>query len=206
MRNQVTIDLEAKDITNLVKDERFIPYKITNDNKFFSMAIAIGLVIIFTLVSVAQMIEWKPIDNFIAFQDIQRNFNNWTSVINDFQTLESNKIQTLVSSMSNYNQVTCVDYGAYYIPLFFNNITINSQNFLLPAAVRRGNGDGWSVTKSSTNDPAAFQQCLYVASELSDSTVTCGLDMYNKLGYGGYLNQGHWCNTARDKLYAIYKN
>lgn len=205
-KNRVIIDLESADLSKLITDQRHIPYEVSNSKQFVSMALAIGLLVVFTIVSIAQMIQWQPLDNFIAFQDIQRNFNTWTKVLGDYQSLESNKIKTLIPSMSNYNQVVCIDYGAFYMPMFFNDITIENTSLLLPAAVRRGNGDGWAVTKSSTNDPAALQQCLYVASELSDSVVTCGVDMYNKLGYGGYLNQGHWCNTARDLLYNNYKN
>ncbi len=206
MSNRLVIDLEAEDISTLVRDERYIPHEIANTHQFQSMAMAIGLLIVFTIVSLAQMLQWKPLDNFIAFQDIQRNFNTWTSVLREYQSLESNKINTLIPSMSNYDQVTCIDYGNYYMPAFFNSIILDDEHLLLPAAVRRGNGDGWAVTKSSNNDPAALQQCLYVASELSDTVVTCGIDMYNKLGYGGYLNKSHWCNKARDLLYNAYKN
>lgn len=203
--NRVVIDLEENDISKYLRDERFIPHEVTNDKHLSAIVISIVLLVCFTVISIAQMIQWKPLDNFIAFQDIQRNFNNWQSILGDYQSLESNKIKTLIPSMNNYNLVSCIDYGTYYLPMFFNAITIDGEGLLLPAAVRRGNGDGWAVTKSSPNDQAALQQCMYIASELSDTTVTCGIDMYNKLGYGGYLNKGHWCNTARDLLYNYYR-
>ena len=203
--NQVVIDLKSKDLSTLITDKRHIPHEVSNAKQLTSVILGIVLLTCFTVISIAQMLQWKPLDNFIAFQDIQRNFNNWTVILSDYQNLESNKIKTLVPSMSNYSQVVCIDYGTYYMPMFFNTITIEDKTLLLPAAVRRGNGDGWAVTKSDNNDPAALQQCMYIASELSDVVITCGLDMYNKLGYGGYLNKGHWCNKAKDLLYNFYR-
>lgn len=198
--DQIVIDLYPIK----VNDIKHIPQELSNKKEFLFTFISIGLLIIFTLLSIAQTLPWKPLDNFLAFQDIQRNFNKWNSIISQYQILESNKIVALKPSMSNYNRVMCVDYGTFYIPIFFNDLTLNGESRTLPAAIRRGNGDGWTVTKSSNNDTAAYQQCLYVASEYIDSVITCGTDMYNKLGYGGYLNSGHWCNTARDKLYQLY--
>lgn len=204
--NKIVIDLQTTDLSKLILDERNIPLEINNSKQLLSVIIGIALMITFSIISVAQILRWTPLDNFIAFQDIQRNFNNWTKILSDYQTLESNKIKNLVPLMSNYNNIACIDYGTFYLPIFFSNITLDGQTYLLPTAVRRGNGDGWSVTKSDSNDPAALQQCLYVASELSDNTITCGIDMYNKIGYGGFLNKGHWCNTAKDLLYNYYKN
>lgn len=212
MSNKIIINLEPTSANDAINTIRNIPLEVTNRSNIITSIITIILLGVFTLVSVAQVIQWKPLDTFIAFQDIQRNFNRWRKTIEDYEVTESNRIKSLIPSMSNFNQFTCVDYGTFYIPItFMNNYRgaerqHNDGKLLLPTAVRRGNGDGWAVTKSASVDPSALQQCLYVASERSDSLITCGSDMYNKLGYGGYFNQGHWCNVARDKLYNVYKN
>lgn len=202
--NKVIIDLGQQDIKSLVQESRYIPHEVDNRRSLYSIATGVVLLIVFTLISIAQMLEWKPLDNFIAFQDIQRNFNNWNKVISNYEELQSHEIQALVAGLSNYSNFVCIDYGSYYLPAHFKSSSIDNTLRILPSAVRRGNGDAWAVTKSAGIDTAAYQQCLYVASELSDREITCGSDMYNKLGYGGFLNQGHWCNNAKDLLYQYY--
>lgn len=204
--DRLVIDLDSVDPSKAITDTRYIPQIVYNNKNFLIISTTIILLILFSLLSIAQILPWTPLDNFIAFQDIQKNFNKWSKVIDDFQVLESNKITNLKPYMRNYNQLACIDYGSFYLPITFSNYTgSDGKTLILPTAVRRGNGDGWMVTKSDVNDPAAYQQCLYVASEASDNLISCGLDMYNKLGYGGYLNSGHWCNEARSKLYTYYK-
>lgn len=178
---------------------------IVDKQNILVVTVAIMFVIGFVIMSMLQIYRWQPLDIIKAYEDIQDNFNRWQSVLVDYQQLESNKISGLVPYMEDYRNFTCVDYGSFYIAIKFDTYTYSDNNLLLPIAVRRGDGDAWLVTKSATNDPAAYQQCLYLISERSDNTITCGVDMYNKLGYGGYLNSGHWCNLARDNLYQAYQ-
>jgi len=199
--NIITIDLEPQVATEAIKSLAYLPHRVIDTNNLMVSGVSIFIMVCLTLIAIAQIIKWKPMDTFLAFQDIQRNFNKWSSIIATYQQLESNKITNLTPSMSNYNSISCVDYGTFYIPAYF----ASNNGLLLPTAIRRGNGDAWMVIKSDPKDPAALQQCLYLASEMSSNTVTCGSDMYSKLGYGGYLNNGHWCNSIRDKLYDLYK-
>jgi hypothetical protein len=202
MENKVVINMKPQMASEAIKSYSYIPHEVVDTNELIVEVVAVGLILILTILSIAQMIKWEPLDTFLAFQDIQRNFNKWPSILSDYEILESNKISNLKIYMKNYNTITCVDYGTYYIPAYFQS----SNGLLLPTAIRRGNGDAWMITKSDPNDQAAYQQCLYLASEMSNNTITCGSDMYNKLGYGGYLNNGHWCNSIRDKLYNIFSS
>ena len=200
--NKVVIDLKPQMLSEAIKSLSYVPHEVIDTNELIVKTVAIGIILLLTIISIGQITKWEPIDTFVAFQEIQTNFNKWPSIVSQYEVLESNKIITLKPYMSNYNNIVCTDYDTFYIPMFFQTV----NGLMLPTAVRRGNGDGWIITKSSKVDTAAYQQCLYLASEMSSNLITCGSDMYNKIGYGGYLNNGHWCNEARDKLYNIYSN
>ena len=90
------------------------------------------------------------------------------------------------------------DFGTYYTALRLNSATY------LPEFIRRGNGDIWKVNKAADKDTSALQFTKYLIYTNSSNTITCGLDMYNKLGYGGYFNSNHPCQLALDVLLQYY--
>ena len=159
------------------------------------------IIVILSVICYLQLSGWTPLDNVFAYESILKNFNKWGRLVSAYEQTQSLQNNTLVPYMKDYFKLVCVDTGLSYIPMAFQL----ENNLLLPAAVRRGDGDAWQVTKSAPTDTAAYQQCLYVALNKADKMITCGSQMYELLSYPGYMNSGHWCNAATSLLYNKYK-
>jgi hypothetical protein len=183
--------VDLRDIKNY--NEFYLPNRLA----MFIMVIVFSVCIVG--VSVLQLSDWEPIYTVNRFQTIQTNFTSQYSLISEYQKLEAAKMQNILPSMNNHEFYQCVDYGSYIIPMRVNPITF------LPQAIRRGNGDAWLIQKSATKDIGASQFCEFSIMQYGSNTIQCGLDMYDALGYGGYMNNGHWCTSARQKLYNLLK-
>jgi hypothetical protein len=168
-------------------------------NKLLSLVSIVLFSGIVVIIGLLQLSDYEPIATVNKFQIIQSNFSSQYSLVKDYEKLEVAKMQNLVPSMRNYQNYQCIDYGSYILPLRVNPISF------LPEAIRRGNGDGWQIQKSGNVDVPAQQFCSFLIMEYGSNTISCGLDMYEKLGYGGYLNNLHWCKSARQLLYNLLK-
>lgn len=183
------------DLRNIDTYQEF--YK-PNRLSMIMMVLIFSAIIVF--VSLLQLSDWEPIYTINRFQAIQSNFTSSYSLISEYQKLESAKMQNILAGMQNYELYQCVDYGSFIIPM-----RVNPKTFL-PEAIRRGNGDGWAIQKSASNDIGASQFCTFIIMQYGSNTIQCGLDMNDKLGYGGYLNNGHWCESARQTIYNLLKS
>jgi len=186
------IQPESINITYLHRDEE---RKIASKDRGL-IIISCFFIIISVIIFLIQSFNLNAISEVKTCRRIQNNVNRWGNTINDIT--DSNvitgkqKALQIVTDGFNYQ---CYDYGIYYLPMKLNNTTY------LPEAIRRGNGDGWMIHKSDTIDTSALQFCSYVIVKYNGNTITCGSDMYNKIEYSGWLETGHWCQSALDKVY-----
>jgi hypothetical protein len=165
---------------------------------FFITFILLTLSVFFLILYCYEPEDWKALKNFTL---IKNNMSHWKKNIIAKSNIESTRGKRLY--LQNPNQDSqifkCYDFGLYYAASRLNGITF------LPEFIRRGNGDVWKVSKSVNTknkyDKSAHQFCQYLTFKNSDNIITCGLDMYNKLGYGGYFNFGHPCQTVLDQLF-----
>ena len=152
---------------------------------FISIVIAFG-----------QLYDYRPIVELNKFKRIKHNMSNWKNNIIEKTGIESNRGKKLFLQL-NDNTIYSFkpyDFGNFYTAMRINNVTY------LPEFIRRGNGDVWKVLKAAENDTSAKQFAQYLILTQSSNYLTCGIDMYNILGYGGYFNLNHPCQNALNIL------
>lgn len=159
---------------------------------FISCILIAISIIIFTI----QIFNPEMLRQIMKCKRIQKNVSKWSKIINEITSVEITKGKQVALQINNSGfDYKCYDYGPYYIPFKLNPLTY------LPEAIRRGNGDGWVISKSSDVDLPALQFCKYIILKYPSNTITCGMDMFDKIKYSGYFEVGHWCSTALDKIY-----
>ncbi|QRY18957.1 ORF-87 [Teiidae poxvirus 1] len=155
---------------------------------FFFLLLVISVVLFFLQIS-----NNRFFNNLAKYVRIKKNLSSWKPLV-----IQKSKINGELGKHAALNRpdllrFKCMDFGNYILP-----IRLNGNNFL-PEAVRRGEGDGWMVKKAGKEDPAAEQYCEYILNNYKD-TITCGNQMFNILGYSGYFETGHWCQTYLDLI------
>ena len=187
MNNYKIVDGEKSDLNYEIKHSNV---KVMSKDRGL---VYVTCILIFTslIIFILQVFDIDIIKQLRLCKRIQRNVNTWQGVINNIteSNIIAGKQLALKINASGLN-FYCYDYGSFYLPMRLN------PNTYLPEAIRRGNGDGWSIAKAATIDPSANQFCTYVISKYSTNTITCGTDMYSKIQYSGWLETGHWCQTA----------
>lgn len=169
-----------KNITNRVSKSEFL----------FTLLILFIIFIISICFSILQYFEWEPLEVLAKFKRIKKNINSWTSITKEKTAIEANKGKLLYLSKKNVANMQCLDYGNYYIP---GRI---SKDSYLPEFIKRGNSGPWVIQKANKIDESARQFCYYVLNKYSSNTITCGIQMYEELGYSGYFLNDSPCENA----------
>lgn len=181
--------------------EKNIDYYRSSVSKFkeykgyMTYIFSIAFIIISTLFFALQAFQWDPLIQLEKFKRIKKNIGNWQQLIIEKTDIEINKgkakaLQLKPSSFS----YACYDYGNFYAALKLN------QTSFLPEFILRGNGDVWKFRKADNKDIPAMQFCEYIILKGNYNTAQCGTDMFDKLGYSGYFEFNHPCQTALDVL------
>lgn len=164
-----------------------IDTKFFNKTKFIFLIILIFIIfLISVLVCILQNFDWEPLKNLNTFKRIKKNMNSWNTIVNEKTGIEINKGKLLYLSKPDVINFSCIDYGLYYTAG-----RLNDSNFL-PQFIKRGNSGPWVVKKASSVDESAKQFCEFllvknINKNINDILITCGKDMYDKIGYSGYF-------------------
>lgn len=191
------------DQTTIVFDNKTLEYrqtgnKIIKKNNLFVILIIL-FIIFFLSVTYSLLInfEWEPLKALEKFKRIKKNMNSWTSIVNEKTGIEINKGRYLYLSKPSVGDFQCLDFTNYYVP---GRISPNSY---LPEFVRRGNSGPWVINKATTGeDLSAKQFCTFLLNKYVtqsnnlDNLITCGVDMYEKLGYSGYFINNSPCENT----------
>lgn len=160
---------------------------------FFFMTVSIILALL-------QYYGYEPLVQLDKFKRIKANMGKFrTNIIEKtaIETTRGKRIALTINDPSIY-QFECLDFGDYFAALRLDGSTY------LPQFIRRGIGDVWKVNKSLkegvSKDTSAEQFCEYIISHYQNDYLTCGVEMYDELGYGGYFNPNHPCQYALDIL------
>lgn len=187
------IDVDKKKSKYIYVDE-YIQFRLSFFAQFLIILIILTISIFFFFLD---FYEHPFIKNIRYITRIKKNLNNYTSVINEKIAIEKLKTkQFYLSSTNKYNSFTCIDMGEYYVAGKINS------NVFLPEFIRRGNGGIWKVLKGDEKDEPAEQFCNYISSSIT-SSIICGNDMLNKIGYTDYLDVGSPCNNFLKFLFQL---
>nr|WGO62700.1 entry-fusion IMV protein [Wadden Sea poxvirus] len=146
------------------------------------------------ILTICTIILWFQVSDNSIFSElykynrIKKSVREWKPLIESKTKLESDKGKLLSLSNPELLNFNCIDLGDYFIAVRLDNKTF------LPQAIRRGEGDAWMVQKANKIDISAMQFCKYLIKNKSDNIITCGTNMMNELGYGGYFIEYHWCS------------
>lgn len=168
-------------------------------DKFYIIFIFIVLIFIISFsYTVLFSFEWEPLMVLEKYKRIKKNTNSWMSILYEKTGIEVNKGKLLYLSKPDVSNWQCLDISSYYVP-----VRISPSSYL-PEFIQRGNSGPWTVKKSGTEeDVPALQFCKFLidkyVSQGSGSIITCGIDMFEKLGYGGYFNT----NSPCEKVYSV---
>lgn len=175
-------------------------YKSINFKETSIVIITIIFIVISLVFGMLRMYKFEPLENLILFKRIKRNMNNWKNIVRNKSIIEAEKGKKLIlggfdDSIKNFK---CYDFGDYYGALRISPISY------LPEFIRKGSGDIWKINKLDNVDIGAKSFCEYIILKHNNNTLTCGMNMYNEIGYGGYFDKYHPCYNALDKI--IEKN
>lgn len=182
-------------------DDEKLNYKRTGksilDKGNFIFIILVTFIILLCSVIFCVLIgfDWEPLLVLKKFKRIKKNMNSWESIVRNKTFIEANNGRLLYLAKPLVSNFTCLDYGSYYLP---GRINIDSY---LPEFVRRGNSGPWTVNKADKNDEPAKQFCSYILEKYSrnnqnQNLITCGIDMFNKIGTSGYFIANSPCERA----------
>lgn len=182
-------------MTTIELDDDSITYKKNYKNHKQSNIFYIILVlfIIFTLsvcYSVLQYFEWKPLGVLQKFKRIKKNISSWDNITKNKSVIESEKGRLVFLSNKNVSNLQCLDFDDYYA------VGRLSKTNYLPEFIKRGNSGPWIIKKANINDESAKQFCQFVLNKYSDNIITCGINMYEELGYSGYFSNDSPCEKA----------
>lgn len=178
----------------------YIENKIpVNFNYYFIFIIVFICLLFSTLFTILQNFDYKPIKELAKFKRIKKNMGSWFNLTKEKTGIEINKGRLLYTSKPYISEFKCIDYGLYYAVGRLN------PNTFLPEFVRRGNSGPWLINKSSSSDLSAQQMCTFILNKYTiiasnEELITCGTDMFNKLGYSGYFIPNSVCELTLEKL------
>lgn len=165
--------------------------KVKNVRGYLILIISAVIVFISTVVFIMQTANYEFIEQLGIFKRIKNNMGSWKSLILEKTGIEVGRGKNMASRVNikvfNFN---CYDFGTYYV-----GAKLSPKNNL-PEFIRRGKGDVWMIQKADKIDNSAKQFCEYQVRNNNLNTITCGMDMYNKIGYSGYFELGHPCQSA----------
>lgn len=193
--------------TTIIFDNKELEYTKTGKKVINNQSLFIFFIIIFiifflsTAYSFLVNFEWTPIKTLDMFKRIKKNMNSWSSIMDEKTGIEINKGRFLFLTKPNVSNFQCLDFGSYYTAG-----RLSSSNYL-PEFVRRGNSGPWIINKADINeDLSALQFCKYLLntyvtkSSNLNNLISCGTDMFNKLGFGGYFIPNSPCERALETL------
>lgn len=165
---------------------------------FFTQLVIILIILtISILFFVLELYEHPFIKNIKYICRIKKNLNNYTAVTNEKIAIEIIKTkQFYLSNTNKFGSFTCVDMGEFYVAGKINS------NVFLPEFIRRGNGGIWKFLKGDINDEPAKQFCEFISSTVN-SSIICGKDMLEKIGYSDYLDSKSPCNNFLNFLFQL---
>lgn len=193
--------------TKIVFDNKSIEYNKTDHsikkkNDLF-IILFIVFVVFFLSISYSLLInfEWEPIKVLEKFKRIKKNMNSWSTIVNEKTGIEINKGRLLYLTKPSVSDFQCIDFGNYYVP---GRISPSSY---LPEFVRRGGSGPWIINKATTGeDLSSLQFCKFLLNKYVtkttniDNLITCGVDMFETIGYSGYFMLDSPCEKAIQTL------
>ncbi|ALA62476.1 hypothetical protein [Turkeypox virus] len=184
MGNEIELSVNGIEL-NYARNEitKNIRYSKISTFIFFFLLLIISTILFFFQISNNSIFE-----TLSKYSRIKKNLSSWKPLV-----IQKSKINSELGKHAALNRpelfrFRCIDFGNYFLP-----VRLNNNNFL-PEAIRRGEGDGWMVKKAGKHDPAAEQYCEFISNRYKD-TITCGNQMFNMIGYSGYFEPGHWCQS-----------
>jgi len=148
-----------------------------------------------TVVFLLYLMEWEPLIQLTILKRIKNNVQGWIKLITEKTAIESNKGRILSLQLP----ISVYDFDCYDIGLAYVALRLNRTSFL-PEFIMRGVGDVWNFRKASEIDKSAEQFCRFIIMTDSSNIQTCGISMFNSLGYSGYFENNHPCSNALDIL------
>lgn len=174
--------------------------KVTNKSIIIVLIILIIVFLLSTLFTILQGFEFGPLVELGTFKRIKKNMSSWLSITQEKTGLEKNKGRLFALTTAGATEFQIIDFDSFYVIG-----RINPNNYL-PEFLRRGNSGPWIINKVAKQDLSAKQFAQYALNKYilhnpsSDHIITCGTDMYNKIGYSGYFNTSSVCERAIEKL------
>ncbi|CCU56354.1 entry-fusion complex essential component (Cop-H2R) [Mythimna separata entomopoxvirus 'L'] len=169
--------------------------KLRNYKGYMGYILSMIFIILSTIFFILQSFRWNPLFQLEKFRRIKKNIGSWKQLVLEKTQIESTRGRArslqLINDAFDYR---CYDFGNYYAALRLNQTTF------LPEFILRGVGDVWRFRKADEVDVGALQFCDYTIINNSSNSAQCGIDMFNKLGYSGYFENGHPCQTALSVL------
>lgn len=179
--------VELKDKVSIIPSK--IVYTGNNLEILFILFISLSISFLFFI---CQIIELDIIKEYLTFKKIKNNMNNMKKLNSNKTLIEIDKGKKLVLSTSlNLTQFNCYNINNYYVAARIN------KNTYLPEFIRKDTADVWKINGS---DDSSQQFCQYLIMEHADNTITCGIQMYEEIGYGGYFNLNHPCQLILNKM------
>lgn len=148
--------------------------------------------------SCLQYFSWDPLYQLEKFKRIKTNMGNWRKLVEEKTAIEVSRGRN--AALKSHSDI--YDYKCYDFDLYFAALKLNRKNYL-STFIQRGIGGPWMIKKGTSDsgkDVSASQFCEFIISNYSDQEITCGTDMYDKLGYGGWFEIGNPCQTALTKI------
>lgn len=143
------------------------------------------------LIFILQCIRWEPLVQLQKLKRIKKNVQSWIGIINERTGIEMARGRTAAMQVQpEAFDMQCYDLGNVFVAMRLNSSTY------LPEFIRRGTGDVWRFRKAAEIDTSAEQFCMYNIFVGNQDILTCGIDMFNKLGYSGYFETNHACINA----------
>jgi hypothetical protein len=192
-------------MTVIELDDDSITYKKNTNsynqtNVFYIILILFIIFLLSVCYSLLLYFEWNPLLVLQKFKRIKKNMTSWDTITKNKNAIESEKGKLLYLSNKNVAKLQCLDFDNYYVVG-----RISSENYL-PEFIKRGDSGPWMIKKLNKKDVAAQQFCLYILTKYANNTITCGLKMYEKLGYSGYFYNNSPCEKAISVFSSLNNN
>lgn len=190
-----------KDKTVIELSEHSLDYMRQTDTKvkkikgYLIFIITSFITLVSIIFFILQTSDYEFIEQLNIFKRIKNNMVSWKSLILEKTGIEIAKGQNLSTRVDakafNFN---CYDFGTYFVAAKL------SEKNNLPEFIKRGNGDVWMIKKAGKRDESSNQFCEFIIRNNTLNTIQCGIDMYNKVGYSGYFESLHPCQTILDEI------
>lgn len=173
---------------------------IKNVRGYLILIISAFIIFISSVLFILQTANYDFFDQLAIFKRIKNNMSSWKSLILEKTGIEIARGKNLAarSNIKIFN-FECYDMGTYYV-----SARLNERNGL-PQFIKRGKGDVWMIRKADKIDNSSKQFCEYITRTGNQNTITCGMDMYNQIGYSGYFENGHPCQSMLSEFENKYK-